>query len=199
MQYIQKANVKGFTLVEVLVSLFMFVILMAAVTQIFSRSFSGYRAARALQRDTENAQYALNSMAKALRTSSIVRTSAGDPESSGLVTTDYVKFFDYSQNLCFEYMFRPNAATGLHDLLLMRDASSDQTYATCAGYTFSNGDVVTTGDVTGKFIVQPSTKTTSPAHVGQVTVSLVISEGAIQTAFLETTVSLRDYAYVGGF
>src|SRR3989304_59518 len=85
---------KGFTLIEAVVALFVFLIIMLSLSSTFTQSFSGYRNTRMVQKDVENAQFALNLMAKELRTSTVV-SSAG--------SSNTVKFYDHSQNICFEY------------------------------------------------------------------------------------------------
>lgn len=178
---LQAASCKGFTLIEVMVSLAVFLIIMLAMSQTFTQSFAGYRNVKAVQRDVENAQFALNLMAKELRTSSIVSASSGG------ALTSAVKFYDYSQGLCLEYRINASA--------LQVAKAAVATFNDCVAASLGSYATVTTGTVTGGFIITPSV--ISPQSVGKVTVSLEISEGPNHTARIQTTSSLRDYGYIG--
>jgi prepilin-type N-terminal cleavage/methylation domain-containing protein len=177
---------KGFTLIEVVVSLFVFALLMASVSGIFANTVAGYKAARSSQRDTENAQYAMNAMAKELRTSSIASSSA-----------TAVRFYDYSQDICFAYRIQNG------NLEVASVAPSDPTALPlaldklnfCLSASIGSYTIVTTGVVTGNFSIIASTS--APASVGKVTISLQIAEGTKHAARLQTTASLRDYSYTG--
>ncbi len=170
----------GFTLTEVLVSLFLFVILIAAIAQIFTSAFTGYRYTKTVQRDLEAAQFAMNTIAKELRTGSIV-SSSGSRSS--------VQFYDHSQGVCFEYrvsggnleVARSNA-TGVND---------------CSSLNLSSFTTVAGGIVSGGFFVTPSDGTSSPKRVGRITISLEIGEGDTHRARVQTSASLRDYGNSG--
>lgn len=170
---------KGFTLIEVIVAVFIFSIIMMSVSQIFISAFQGYNYAKIVQRDLETAQFSINTLAKELRTSSIVSSSSTS-----------VQFIDYSQNICFKYQISGSS-------LQVAKTISIKTFDSCQSIAFVSGDFTTisTGTVTGNFSVTPSTQ--SPKKVGKVTLSLVISEGTAHTARIQTTVSLRDFGYIG--
>ncbi len=176
-----QSRMKGFTLMEVLVSMFIFSLMMASVAQIFVTAFSGYRSTRAVQRDIDNAQYALNIMAKELRTSTIVNPAAG-----ALVARTDIQFYDYSQSKCFRYRIAGGN--------LQVASAADPDIAACTARVL-DPTTISTGVVTGTFRVTPSDS--SPAHVGKVTVSLDISEGSAHHARIQTSVSLRDFGNIG--
>ena len=179
---------RGFTLTEIMVAMFIFSLMMTAVSQIFAAAFSGYRNTRAITRDLENAQYAINVMGKELRTSTVV--SAGG-------AVQLVKFFDHSQDRCFSYRINASA------LQVASAASGGVTApsaAPCDTMAFAAGayKTITTGTVTGSFQVTPSaTVGGPPTTVGKVTIALDISEGASHHARMQTTVSLRDFGNIG--
>lgn len=170
---------QGFSLIEILVALFVFTLLMVTTSQVFASAFSGYQATRAIQRDVENAQFVISILVKQLRTSSIV---------SGSATRTYVQFFDYSQNRCFHYRISNGALETSQISVSDRAACNSLNFSTA---TFS---AVTTGTVSGFFQATPS----NPAgpEVGKVTISLDIQEG-IHHVQIQTSTSLRDYGYVG--
>lgn len=169
----------GFTLIEVMVSLAVFLIIMTSMSQIFTQSFVGYRHAKALQRDLENAQFALNLIAKELRTSTVVG-----------FTSSKVRFYDYSQKICFEYEIAANQLTVDKKSVV---GPSDDPFVDCGVMPGTPTPIAKAGTLVGQFIVMPSTQ--SPKFVGKVTISLQISEGPNHTAYIQTTSSLRDYGY----
>src|SRR3989344_6362119 len=175
-------KLKGFTLIEIMVAMFAFTLIITASSQIFTRAFAGYRNTKYIQRDIENAQFILNSIAKELRTSSIVNPASGGP-----TTVTSVKFYDPSQGICFNYRITggnlevPKAnSTGVSD---------------CRSLSLGGYSVVSTGTVTGDFYVRPSDD--SPLVVGKITIALQVREGSAHTATIQTTASLRDYGNVG--
>ncbi len=167
---------QGFTLIETVVSMFIFVLVIAAVAQIFTQSFSGYRYEKTVQNDLESAQFTINTMAKELRTSSIVSFSASS-----------VRFIDYSQSMCFDYEITGTTLT-------VASRSGATTVSDCGSY--GPPTVVARGIAGGVFNVTKS-QSSSPQRVGRVTVSLQIGTGATHQANIQTSVSLRDYGNAG--
>ncbi|MBP9697675.1 MAG: prepilin-type N-terminal cleavage/methylation domain-containing protein [Candidatus Moranbacteria bacterium] len=195
MKIFLRKSYKGLTLIEVLVSLFIFSIMMAATAQIFTKAFSGYRNTRAIQRDVENAQYALNLISKELRTSTVVAPLTG-PFPKPFAS---VKFYDHSQGLCFYYRIDTTAKA-------LQVASAFSTGpADCTTKNVGTPATISTGTVSGSFQVTPSCSSvvtsgcTGAKRAGKVTISLDISEGAGSThkAQIQTTSSLRDFGYIG--
>ena len=181
-----KRPLRGFTLMEMTVSLFIFTLMMASVAQVFATAFSGYRNTRAIQRDIENAQYAVNVMGKELRTSSVV-----SPATGSLVERTSITFFDHSQSKCFQYQIFSNTLRVTSVAIAQTSPPTD-----CLTATYPAFDTISTGVVTGKFQVTPSSSS-SPRVVGKVTISLDISEGSNHHARIQTTVSLRDFGVIG--
>lgn len=180
MKYTQKVSLKGFTLIEVLVSLFIFAIIMIATSQIFASAFQGYRYTRTVQKDAENAQFALNILAKELRTSTVVSPTAGPfPQRS-----TSVQFYDHSQQTCFLYRILGGA-------LEMASRTAVPDVASCASASLVTFRTISTGTVIGNFLVTPSS--IAPARVGRVTISLDVNEGSTHRVRIQTSVSLRDY------
>lgn len=177
----------GFTLIEVMIALAVFLILMLAIVQTFTQSFTSYKVTRAVQRDIENAQFALNLMAKELRTSTIIIPTAGTQ-----VPVTSIRFYDYSQRLCLEYAITASQVT-----VRKKSAPASPDCVSPSGWSGANALVAVTasgGSIAGKFIVTPSIQ--SPKVVGRVTIALQISEGPDHTARIQTTASLRDYGYI---
>jgi len=176
---------QGFTLIEVVVAMFIFVLMMSASSVVFARAFKTYGDARNMQENMENAQYAMNIMAKTFRTSSVA-------DSSG---TSNITVFDYSQNStgdgkCIMYEFIGGS--------LQRAENSETTLNDCVNNPPSSGsgDAVTSGVVSGNFNSSKSDDTVGSEVVGKITISMTITKGS-NTVNMQTTTSLRDYVESG--
>ena len=180
---------QGFTLVEMVIAMGILSIMAAAVSGAFSSGFSTYGSSRELQRNLESAQYAMNTLEKFLRTSTV------SPDmSDGTVTT--IRFYEYSSRRCFQYRF----VAGTTNVLFAQWYPTVVASPTCAGGaegTYTALTPVTTGHVSGSFSVVKSTS--SPKKMGRVTVNLVVKKSAASTleARIQATASLRDYSNVG--
>ncbi len=183
MKRFSRHSCRGFTLTEILISMFVFTVMMVSVSQISSTAFFGYRNTRAIQRDIENAQFSMNVIAKELRTSSVVAPVTGPFP----INSSSVKFYDYSQEKCFQYRIDSNTNR------LEVDSSNDVDADACRARVFGSFLPVSTGVIAGSFRVTPS----APGTVGKVTMFLDISEGPSHHARIQTTVSLRDFAVSG--
>lgn len=175
-------KVRGFTLMELLVALFIFSIVMMATAQIFAKAYSGYHMTKRVQHDLENAQYAINILAKKLRTSSVV---------SGSGSQQYIQFFDHSPTppRCIRYRISSNA------LEVAESVATD--VSQCDSMSLSSFVPVTTGTVTGSFLATESAPVGGPpTRVGKVTISLSVSEDAAHSAHIQTTISLRDFGNI---
>ena len=71
-----KADNRGFTIVEIVVTIFIFSIMVVLVTSIFARAIALERRIVAAQRVQENATFLMESMAKEIRVSAIVNQDA---------------------------------------------------------------------------------------------------------------------------
>ncbi|MCX6765711.1 MAG: type II secretion system protein [Candidatus Moranbacteria bacterium] len=184
-------TIRGFTLIEVIVAMFVFVIIMTTVSGIFGRAFQGYRSAKVIQRDLEAAQYAINLIAKSLRTSSVA-----SPIGQNL-TTSSVRIFDYSQNKCIRYAFSGTEIT-LESADDPGDSAPDK-IDWCTTTSLSSPASITSGTVTGNFYSTSS----DPTIVGKVTIALKVCPvtgcdgNPRDEAKIQTSVSLRDYTETG--
>lgn len=187
---------RGFTLIEVMVAMGMFTLIVLATMQLMARSTLSYRSQKVIQTNLEGAQFALNLMSKELRTSSVLSVTNGTPTSS-------IKFFDYSQNRCIQYQATEAAGTAgtvsrrAHDFT---DANPDVNRDNCRLYNFGESYVVLASGLTAHELrAVPSTSMNdAPPNplAGIVTVSLTVGTGGA-SATAQTTVSLRDYNYIG--
>lgn len=185
---------KGFTLVEVLVAMFIFTIAMVAISEIFVSFIKSYRTARVMQKDLQDAQQASNYISKTLRTSTVM---SGDDKGKIIV------IYDYSQGKCIEYSFA-------EDGLFMKIASPDPDEAekepvgdkACEKSIFlsSESAKLIDGEVIeeGKFVRSISSayegeEISNDARVGIVTVLISLKTGHGAPLNIQTSASLRDY------
>ncbi len=190
MQPFSNTSDRGFTLIEVLVSVFVFLIVMTAVTNTFTNGFSSYKNTKIAQKNLEDAQFALNLMAKELRTSTVVSPGSTLPQ-------PVITFYDYSQLLCVRYRidaFR-NLQRGSISVAASDIASDCTTAIADSSFGMKN---MNAGNINyGRFLITPSVTGATP-RFGKVTVTLDINQnGTTQHAYIQTTVSLRDYGFVG--
>ena len=172
---------KGFTFVEVIIATFIFVVIMTAVTAVFGSAFKSYRTGKAIQKDLEGAQQAMNIMAKVLRTSSVENCSPPGP-----CTLTSLRAYDYSQGKCIVYQFAS-------DNSLKFGSASSADKITCDFVNIIPSSM-TTGTVTGNFYVTPS----SAALAGKMTIAAKVCPATGCTgnprdeAKIQSTVSLRN-------
>lgn len=181
---------KGFTLVEVMVAMFIFVLMMVAITEIFVSFIRLNRHTRAVQQDLEDAEYAMNIIAKTLRTSSIVDVSGGK---------DSIEVFDYSQSKCIGYDF-----SGGNLRVRTANPSTANDPTTCdaplGGASYqnmtNNGNILVSES---GFVRKVETNLVSGlGTVGSVTMVVTVQEAnSTDKARVQTSVSLHDYSEVG--
>lgn len=204
--YVKRCK-RGFTLLELIISMFIFVILMLATTTIFSGFFSGYQKAKITQKDLESAQFAMNNIAKILRTSSII-----DPISAGN-TSDLVSY-DYSQGKCIEFNFDNSLGTYAMraDSNLTPDDPDPNKICSKQNIHNTTTEETVIGEdhfVDGYFSVTPSNDGSdgNTKKIGKVTISMQIcpqesganacSTKTSDKVNIQTSVSLRDYSKAG--
>ena len=177
-------NKKGFTLIEMMVSIFIFALIMASIAGIFGRQISSYKQTRIMANDLENAQFAINYISKTLRTASIIGYGTGnvytnlmDEIKSGSNNTDdffskdldsnvSLIIYDFSQEACIKFTFKEAIENKYEYPALWMESQSSvgvQDIQDCVkSETWSqNLDTykdqrLTTGDVTGDFRVAPT-------------------------------------------
>jgi len=180
-------NARGFTLVEILVSTFVFILVITMVSVVFSSEILAYRSAKAIQRDLENAQFTVNLIAKTLRTSTIISASSSQ-----------VRVYDFSQAECIEFRFQNNVV----ETRATAVTNDDFTTNGCGDAPSGSWASFTTGVVEGAFDVVSSSETPSKV-IGQATISMTVYPPGGSSApeddkvRIQTSVSLRDYAEAG--
>ncbi len=192
MSNLTKKKNKGFTLLEVIIAIFIFALSAVAVMQIFAGSMSGYREAKNTQRNLEDAQFIMNQIAKTLRTSSIVF-----PTILSHSTSSNVKVYDYSSGKCWAYLFDNGSSRIKSDSDSVPAASLGDPISYCKGFspTYTS---MTDFYTTGSFYVYPSNNDPagSGEQLGRVTIQMNVCPGVSSCSHperIQTSVSLRDY------
>lgn len=196
MKFLAKKQ-KGFTLIELMVSIFIFTIIMSIVVEIFGKQVVTARNARVLQRNIEEASTAMNYLAKTLRTSTLPTTESVEAIEKGNLKqspeTDYVKIiyaYDFSQRLCFKFAFEGKPGQGklmmyTSDKVTEEAGTGDRTYLCAMESTYSGvaDRKLTKGNVTGAFYISPTREDIEETgddpevydeSLGKVTISLEI-------------------------
>lgn len=177
----------GFTLIEVVVAIGIFVIIASASSAAFTAMFGAYKGARNLNENLKNSQHAMNLINKTLRTSTVISPST-DGESST------VTVYDFSQGECFKYDFTGTSLYESRGAVVM--SSGNYTCPSLGSMT-----KMTSGEVEGVFNVIRSVGSEDSSgpvseKVGRITTAMKISNGGgsyKKTVNLQSTVSLRDY------
>ncbi len=183
---------KGLSLIEIVMSMAAFTIILTGTIQIVAQSSKNFRAMKLLQANLETAQFALNTMAKELRTSSVVSSAPGATASS-------ITFFDFSQSRCIQYHMDESTGLVRKRSHAFGSTDPDANRTSCAGYTFVESyETLLTGLSVQTMNVVSSRNLAhiSGPMVGRVTVSLTVGTAGV-AATAQTTVSLRDFNYIG--
>jgi len=151
---------KGFSLIEVLVAMFIFLLAISLLIGGFSSFFKNYIVAKKIQKDVENAQYAMNFMAKTLRTSALITTTPP-------ITAFPFRAFDYSQtaNNCIEYNYSSSMITSSS----VTKADPDE----CSAAPMPTATALTSNDITGAHITAIPTIS---SNYGKVTIVLYVQD-----------------------
>jgi prepilin-type N-terminal cleavage/methylation domain-containing protein len=171
---------KGFTLIELMVSIAVFSVVVIVVMQTFSMVIKNYRISRQIQTDNEDLRTAIEIMGKNIRMSSNIKE---------IGSNDGITMYNNSQGMCVGYKIEQNTlkyAEKTTDDKTNCDSLSD--YVTIISSYVNDG----------KIIVYPR----SENRAGLVTITLELvpydpnGTGANleqDTARVQTSISTRDY------
>jgi len=173
---------KGFTLIEVLVALFVFIVTITAATGSFASLMSANKKIKEIQKSTEDAQFVMNLIAKTIRTSRIkTADSGGHPVSA-------IEVYDYSQKKCIAYKIIDNKEMKYGTIA----PSIPDNFDSCDFSSIVFFDIVNS-DVSGGFIIEKDSPFDIISVVLQVCSAGMSSCDASspQTVKIQTSVSVR--------
>lgn len=161
-------NHSGFSLLEMLISLFIFSLVIITSVSIFARVASTRQKTRNIQKNMEDARTALDLMAKNMRMSKEL-----GPNGSG----GEIHMLNNSQKVCVSYKFEANKLK----------MSQKPVSGSCVGVTYDDYiDIIESDNVSGGFdVVEASVASKT---IGKATVVLTVDGIRLQTS-----VSFRDY------
>ncbi|MFA6285504.1 MAG: prepilin-type N-terminal cleavage/methylation domain-containing protein [Parcubacteria group bacterium] len=177
---------KAFTLIELIVSMFIFMMVMGAMVAVSAAGFRSYGKSKAIKTVTENVAFAINSITKDARMGKIQSVNNLDPPNSELIITR-----NGSQETV---KYRITA-----DKLSICSCGIDKT---CAAPTGCNDivDLTLTGAIfagTSGFRNQKTDTISATKIRGWVEINLNIENSAMETDSIrvQTVVSSRDYGW----
>ena len=176
---IHQKSKHGFSLIEVIVSVAVFSLAITMLMGTFSGFLKNYSGAKKIQRDVENAQYAMNLMVKTIRTSEV-----------SLVSSSVLNTFDYSQasGNCIKYKIDG-------DMVQSRVSNQGVPATKLSECVWSGTDTVNQMTPNNEIISSDSSITATPsAGVTRGKVTIVLSvQGSTTTAIpIQMSVSLRQ-------
>jgi type II secretory pathway pseudopilin PulG len=192
-----KSGKRGFSLIEMLIATFLFIIMTIVVMQTFFSVIESRKRVRAVQQDVEDARYAMELMAKTIRMSSVFNDTDG--------TFGNIVFYDYSQDKCIQYRRDPATSS-----VIMEEASANketkddgsQMVSGCGAIWSPAADsVMVSGGVEQLYfdLEKSKQKSSGTKKMGHVTMGMkVCYDGDCDnndSAFIQSSVSLRDYGY----
>ena len=184
---------KGFTLIEMIVSVFIFSLIMTATVVVFAGYVKTHRYLRTVQKNLEGVQFAFNYMAKTLRVSDVIDRGGGvDPK----------RIFTYSDanNTCTTFYF-DDKAIWYKTTDLPSGGINGEKCGDINTYKFTPALRLTIGEIEhAKFNYSYTSRGDKslnlPPTVGLVTVSAAIKDKTTDVGLVwaQTSVSLLNYS-----
>jgi len=178
---------KGFTLIELMVAMFIFVLLLGAMVAVSVAGFRSYGKSKAIKTVTEDVGFAINSITKDVRMGKIESAdNTGSTPSASLVVT-----LNRNQKMV---CYKISATLTSLDLC---DSNSDcSTTSNCKSLVDLSGAGMTF-DATSGFRNQKTAPIPNPTVRGWAEINLNIASPSMETDSIsvQSTVSSRDYGW----
>ena len=201
MKNITKKTKKGFTLIEMIISVAIFSIIMTAIVVTFSSYIKTNRYSRIVQRNLESVQFAFNYMAKTLRISNVIKGD-GDDENMftySEITGDCVYFYLEDDALQYKKVKLASVHITMPADSMERDKCGKKTI-----YSTANAVKLTTGkvkklkfDYTYTSRGDESATPPTPPTVGRATFSAAIEDKTTATGIIWAQTSVSSLNYPG--
>lgn len=198
-------NKRGISLIEILVTVFIFALIMTASVSSFSAFFKARKTTRELQRGLEESRAALETMAKNIRMSSKLtaydesRNPKACDADAGCDTTR-ISMFNNTQKQCIVYEFSGNKLRGKFVAPATvgtppNEQPDPDSCITQIGTSplVDDDNIINEGTVSGSFYVFPTTPVTdTDGKIGKAAMRINVESGSV-TSHIQTTVSFRDF------
>lgn len=184
---IKSKRAKGFSLIETLVSVFIFSLMMTLLAGSFSGFLREFMARKKEQKVLENAQYTLSLIEKTIRTSTVFAASGTGVIDFNGGDSKKIKLFDYSQSKCLAYKF-----DSTNKKIVLMTNSAAVTADTCGDFQFG----YTESDLTSNNIKNVAVEgwVSSADNPGRVSVAITLSApGSSSDVNISMTSSLRGF------
>ncbi len=173
----------GFSLVEMIISIFVFSLISLVSVSIFANVVKVQKNTRDVQKDLETSRTAIDQVAKNMRLSSGLRTANNNPSDSEIY------MYNTTQNKCFDYKFTSGQLIVGRANPSLDVANNPHCSPSDVNYNLETFPI-TEGNITnGKFFVTKTDASSTPKAIGRATVVLTVDKEHIQTS-----VSFLDYA-----
>ncbi|HHH12381.1 MAG TPA: type II secretion system protein [Candidatus Moranbacteria bacterium] len=182
-QSVREKQKRGFTLIEMLLSIFIFSVLMLTVAGIFGNAIAAYKYAKGTQRSLEEAQFAMNRIAKTLRTATV--------KSSG--SAKAVEVYNYSEGKCVRYEI--TSAGEVTEKKVSPPADFDPVTGSCPSFSAVPATVLAKNLLYAETMF--SVQVSAPQSAGRIGMIFTVKRGTEKPVSLQTSVSLRDYEVSG--
>jgi Tfp pilus assembly protein PilW len=189
-------KLKGFSLMELLVAMFISTLIVTTVVAAFASTFRTQKIARDTQRDIEDAKTTLEYMAKIIRMSSSMK-----PDATTAQNTPVIYIFNKTMNECIGYWYDNSA--GVKKIKEQSCTPLDESNPCTKGILGASG-VNFNGDCSPVETVISSTLSdaefyipaygTAPSPIKRLTIRMQTEHDS--GAKMQTTISLRDYKKV---
>lgn len=183
-KFIKNNKRKGFSLIETIVAVFVFSLVVVALTGTFAGFLRSYLIEKKNHRVLENAQYTLMLMEKTIRTS-VVSTSSGTADLAfDGADAHMIKLYDNSQAKCVSYIYSDKR------IKMAVKPGNDEDISTCGD--FKTGYDIS--DITSDYVeyMKVSGKISEAGKAGKVSIAIGVKEASQAKAMnIGTTVSLR--------
>ncbi len=186
----------GFSLLEVVLAVFIFSVIAVGITTYFANITLANQNTKRLQQNLEDTRFAMNRIAKVLRTSVAINPNAATGAAGTSVQT--IRIYDYSQSSCIEYAF---SSGGMNERTVTLPVGTVDEKVWCAtgnpAFSPWNALVSASGNAVfeGRFFVVSSEDTSPNERAGRVVMNARIRRGNNEST-MQTTVSLRNYEEV---
>ena len=186
---------KGFSLIELIVAMFIFVMMMGAMVAVSVAGFRSYGKSKAIKTVTEDVGFAINSIAKDVRMGKI--ESDNVPITSSPSAELFITRNSSQEKVCYLLL------RGTDNDYLAVNSSVSPTATSCPVYSSAYKKIVDLGgtgmkfDATSGFRNQKTDTISATKIRGWAEINLNIASPSMETdsIFVQTIVSSRDYGW----